>query len=347
LISGYNGIRRLNGHAHASAPGPFRLLDASLGGQVGWLLGFAVVGAVAIAVASRLRRGDPRTGWILLVGGAFAATAVVFSSARGTFHPYYTLLLAPFTAALVGAAAVQLVRSRVAAALAVVVGALTEVIVIGNGAHQLRWLVPLLIAGGACLAVGLVQLRTPRARPALATAALVGLLAAPTVWAVETLGHPTSASLPSGGPVAVPSAGSPHLRHAALGARQLREVLRYAHRNGGGTVAIRSQVMAAPAIIASGAHVAGLGGFTGVQSGPSRSWFAEVVAAGRIRWIYFTGSPRHRYGRLVGPSRVLTAGAAGCRPVRIVSRSHGMHLYDCRHRAAALERQAPLIARSP
>ena len=344
LIGGYNGINRLNGHAHARAPGPFRLLDASLAGQVGWLIGLAIVGGVAVAAASRLRRGDPRTGWILLVGGAFATAAVVLSSAKGTFHPYYTVLLAPFTAALVGAAVVQLVRSPAVAALAVAAGALIEVVVIDNGVHGLRWLVPLLIAGGACTAVGLALPTATRARSALVAVALAGLLAAPTVWAVQTVGHPTSGTVPQGGP----ASAQPIDRSAArvrMHAPELREALSYVRRHGGGTVAVRSQEQAAPAIIASGAHVAGLGGFSGSQSRPSVSWFAGAVHQGQIRWVVFTGSPRVWRAHPGGPSRVLLAAAATCRPVRPGFRNPRIHLVDCRHRAPALERY-PLIVRS-
>src|SRR4051812_40801420 len=103
LIVGYNGLGRVDGQAGgpqsfggAGGPaggggagsvfggdtGPFRLLGASLGGQAGWILGFAVVGGVAILVASRLRRADARTGWLIAVGGAFATTAVTFSYAK-------------------------------------------------------------------------------------------------------------------------------------------------------------------------------------------------------------------------------------------------------------------------
>src|SRR5205085_5226345 len=93
LIFGYNGLGRVDGQAggpgggagpggsavFGSAPGPFRLLNAALGGQAGWLLGFAVVALVALALVSRLRRSDARTGWLLAVGGTFAVTAILFS----------------------------------------------------------------------------------------------------------------------------------------------------------------------------------------------------------------------------------------------------------------------------
>jgi 4-amino-4-deoxy-L-arabinose transferase-like glycosyltransferase len=114
LIWEYNGLGRLEGQTggpgnlgaggtFGGPTGAFRLLNEALGGQAGWLLGAALVGGLGIAALSRLRRTDPRTGWIIAVGGAFAVTAVAFSFAGGIFHPYYTSLLAPFAAALVGA----------------------------------------------------------------------------------------------------------------------------------------------------------------------------------------------------------------------------------------------------
>ena len=119
LILDYNGLGRLDGQAggpqnmggggpggsttFGGATGPLRLLNEGLGGQAGWLLGFALVAIVALAVATRLRRADARTGWLVATGGIFLTTAVAFSFAQGIFHPYYVAQLAPFTAALVGA----------------------------------------------------------------------------------------------------------------------------------------------------------------------------------------------------------------------------------------------------
>ena len=107
LMLGYDGAGRLFGQAggpggggagsgavggqrgpFGGATGPGRLLDHSLGGQAGWLLGFALVAGIGVAVATRLRRGDPRTGWVIAVGGSFATIAVAFSEAKGIFHPF-------------------------------------------------------------------------------------------------------------------------------------------------------------------------------------------------------------------------------------------------------------------
>ena len=129
-----------------------RLLDSSLGGQAGWLLGFALVAGLGIAVASRLRRADERTGWLIVVGGAALTCAVAFSAASGIFHPYYVSQLAPFAAALVGAGVGQIlgggVTARVIAALAIAGGVATTLAVLHNNPGQLEWLPPVLVTAG-------------------------------------------------------------------------------------------------------------------------------------------------------------------------------------------------------
>ncbi|HZV74486.1 MAG TPA: glycosyltransferase family 39 protein [Conexibacter sp.] len=226
LIMGYNGLGRLDGQAggpgggaggpgggglggggggpFGGSAGPFRLLNAALGGQAGWLLGFALVAGAGGIVATRLRREDARSGWLIAVGGAFATTAVAFSFAQGIFHPYYVSLLAPFAAALVGAG-VGLALSggtvgRVTGALAVAGGVATELAVIHVTPNGLKWLVPLLVLGGGAAVLLLASQRTPRVRR-IALAAVLGLLLiAPGAWAVQTLGHATSGTFPAGGP---------------------------------------------------------------------------------------------------------------------------------------------------
>src|SRR5207244_8849033 len=84
LIFGYNGLGRVDGQTggpgggpggspggsslFGGAAGPFRLLNGALGGQGGWLLGFALVCALALLLATRLRRSAARSGWLITVG---------------------------------------------------------------------------------------------------------------------------------------------------------------------------------------------------------------------------------------------------------------------------------------
>ncbi|MGV1049957.1 MAG: ArnT family glycosyltransferase [Solirubrobacterales bacterium] len=224
LILEYNGFGRLDGQAGGPGAfgggGPFggsagigRLLNESLGGQAGWLLGLALVGGLGIALLSRLRREDPRTGWIIAVGGAFAVTAVAFSFAGGIFHPYYVSLLAPFAAALTGATFAQ-VRcgghgGRLLGAAAIAAGAVTELVVIGN-VDDLGWLVPLIVVGAGAAAVGLLLGDLPsRWRTTSLLAGFAVLLIAPAIWSVQTLGHPTSGTFPAGGPAPASRLGGP------------------------------------------------------------------------------------------------------------------------------------------
>jgi 4-amino-4-deoxy-L-arabinose transferase-like glycosyltransferase len=221
LITEYNGAGRLDGQTggpggaggtmFGGTPGVGRLLNSALGGQAGWLLGFALVSGVAVLVASRLRRGDARSGWLIAVGGAFVTTAVVFSEAHGIFHPYYVSLLAPFAAALTGAGVAQLrkggLQARVLAPLAIVAGVVCEVAVLHQYPGQLTWVVPMLIVVGAGAALVLGAFTDQAIRTAALSCAAVALLIAPGVWAVDTLGYATSATFPSGGPQSALTAG--------------------------------------------------------------------------------------------------------------------------------------------
>jgi 4-amino-4-deoxy-L-arabinose transferase-like glycosyltransferase len=230
LIFGYNGLGRVagqtggpsggggpggagggfGGNLFGGATGPFRLLQSALGDQAGWLLGFALVAGLALLVLTRLRRRDPRTGWLIAVGGAFATTAVVFSYASGIFHPYYVSFLAPFAALLVGAGAgMMLPRSlggaldgraaQVIAPLAIGAGAITELVVLGNLGGAMSWAKPILIGvAGACALLLAIE-GAGRYRAAFVGVAMAALLAAPAAWAVQTVGYPTSSTFPSGG----------------------------------------------------------------------------------------------------------------------------------------------------
>jgi 4-amino-4-deoxy-L-arabinose transferase-like glycosyltransferase len=224
LMLDYNGLNRVGGQAGVPAgaggsmsggtPGPLRLLSSALGGQVGWLLGFVLVTSVAMVLASGLRRSDARSGWLIAVGGAFLATAVLFSAAGGIFHPYYVSLLAPFLAALAGAGFAQLASGRLNARalgpVALAAGVAVELVIRARYPGQLPWLAPLLLSAGAVTAVVLALASRPRVRLLGAAAALALLLAAPAAWALDTLGYAASATFPSGGPASVatgPGAG--------------------------------------------------------------------------------------------------------------------------------------------
>jgi 4-amino-4-deoxy-L-arabinose transferase-like glycosyltransferase len=238
LIFNYNGLGRLAGQTGGPAGGGgaggpgggggagglfggntgiFRLLQSSLGDQAGWLLGFALVSGLGLLVLTRLRRRDPRTGWLIVVGGAFLTTVVAFSFAQGIFHPYYVSLVAPFAAALVGAGVGQMLprpfgvaqdgrTARVLAPLAIAAGVVTELVVLGT-ISGLSWAYPLVIGVGGGTAVLLAVSLPARLRAGLVAVGVAALLAAPATWAAETLGHATSGTFPAGGPASAQTGG--------------------------------------------------------------------------------------------------------------------------------------------
>jgi 4-amino-4-deoxy-L-arabinose transferase-like glycosyltransferase len=224
LIFSYNGVGRIAGQSggpgaigggggrggttFGGATGIFRLLQTGLGDQAGWLLGFAVVAGLGVMISSRLRRTDPRTGWLIAIGGAFVTTAVVFSLAQGIFHPYYVSFLAPFTAALIGAGVGMALRpergARIISAAAIAAGAVTELVVLGTLNGALSWARPLAIVAAVAGALTVVLRISPRLRAVIVTGAMALLLAAPAAWAAETIGHAASSTFPTGGPASAP-----------------------------------------------------------------------------------------------------------------------------------------------
>ncbi|HEV2974692.1 MAG TPA: hypothetical protein VGX69_06795 [Solirubrobacteraceae bacterium] len=150
---------------------------------------------------------------------------------------------------------------------------------------------------------------------------------------------------------------------APMGNEQsITQALSYVKQHGGGTIAVSSQSSAASAIVASGAKVAGIGGFSGRESDVTAGWLAQRVSSGAIRWVLVEASGAGRGGRgLPGDTRAgskaaMTAIAKACMRVTLATsedtsaeaRSGGgagttssaseTALYDCQGRAAALER---------
>ncbi|MDQ6751086.1 MAG: hypothetical protein M3Z33_10080, partial [Actinomycetota bacterium] len=129
-------------------------------------------------------------------------------------------------------------------------------------------------------------------------------------------------------------------------ATTLRQAIGYAKTHAGGTIATSSQAGAASQVVASGANVAGIGGFSGRESEVNVRWLADAVRAGRIRWVLTSagggpGGGRARDGR-VGASKVMSAVTQACAAVTLPSAafsgqsSAGGGFYDCAGRSQAL-----------
>jgi 4-amino-4-deoxy-L-arabinose transferase-like glycosyltransferase len=413
LILGYNGVGRVAGQAGSTlggvggagggAIGPLRLLDSELGGQAGWLVGFALASALGVLACTRGRRADARTGWTLAVGGAFLVSALVFSVASGIFHPYYVSFLAPWTALLVGAGVGEVLSGRrsgqIVGVLAIAAGAVTELIVLGNLGGSVSWARPLVLAVCTACVLALALRLSARARAAVVAVAIAALLAAPAAWAVDTLGYATSSTFPAGGPQNATSLGGGGFPggHGGFGrgfpaggrggfggggrpargrgafrgggrggfsaaghggfsaggrspgaaagggggmfagdSSELEAAATWVRHHGGGTVGVESQSSAAEAILAGDANVAGLGGFSGVESTVSVRWLAMEVRDGKLRWLLADDSSSGFSDGRTGSETAFASAEKVARKVTVTYDHQTFTLYDLHGRAAAL-----------
>jgi 4-amino-4-deoxy-L-arabinose transferase-like glycosyltransferase len=210
--------------------GPFRLLDAQLGGQVGWLLPLAVIGLVVAALESnwrrlvdqkRLRLALDRRQQSLVLWGMWLLAQTAFFSVAGFFHSYYLVMLAPAIAALsgIGVAALWQGYRRggwrswlLPVALLAVVA--VQVYLLNPYPDWSAWLTPLVVGLALIAAVTLVVTRLflGRMLGAALGAVVLGLaalLSAPTTWAAYTMQHGTGGGLGQAGPSARGAFGGP------------------------------------------------------------------------------------------------------------------------------------------
>ena len=334
LILGQNGFSRLEPASGSTVSpltgdaGVLRLVEAPFGGQIGWFLPAAVI---VLLLALRSARGLTHLpaghlvfgGWLLLAGG-------VFSLMGGAMHPYYTDLLAPAVAALVGLGAADLARAGApftgrwrgrVAVVALVAGlgwyAVTVVAVLPSAAV---WsglvVVGLLVALGAT--VGTWRSSSVRRRAALrvvaAATTAAALLLGPTAFAASTLSHPVQGANPLAGPT---ETGDGHAEFTGALVSFLR-----AHHVGAvrWAAAVATSTPASTLQLQTGLPVLPLGGFTGHSGYPQPGQLEALVRSGQLRYIVLAGpytSPRPITPRgLIGTptARAMTwAMAHGCR----------------------------------
>ncbi|WP_405742692.1 glycosyltransferase family 39 protein [Streptomyces sp. NBC_00028] len=231
LVIGYNGFGRIfgasssvgsqgNGASFGGEAGLYRLFNSIMGGQISWLIPFALVALVgALVLRGRAPRTDAKRAAVLLWGGWFVLHYLTFALAEGTFHPYYVTAMAPGIAALAGIGAVMLYRAFVEGSAAKWAWVLPSAI-----AASTVWAVVLLqrvsgsgtlytvaevVAGvaGAAAVLGLLLGRFTRRQRLMgcaALAAVVALLAGPAAYSVSAA---TTASTNGTNPTAGPSTG--------------------------------------------------------------------------------------------------------------------------------------------
>jgi 4-amino-4-deoxy-L-arabinose transferase-like glycosyltransferase len=238
LIFGYNGFGRLTGNETGSvtggggvagagagggagggsqwgATGLTRLFGADMGTQISWLIPAALVLMLgALWLSWRESRTSKLRAATVLWGATLLCIGLTISLSKGIIHPYYTVALAPAIGALVGIGGTALWQRRDSVVArgflsgAIAVTSWWAYVLLGRATFE-SWLRPLVVVVGiaAALAVWVGKHLHRGIGIAVATSALVTMLAAPAAYAIDTASTPHTGSIPSAGPTSTGARG--------------------------------------------------------------------------------------------------------------------------------------------
>ncbi|WP_256978832.1 glycosyltransferase family 39 protein [Rhodococcus sp. 02-925g] len=328
LTFGYNGLGRLTGNEHGGVAESFsgsagsaghgaqtgitRLFAAAQGGQISWLIPAAfVLVAAGIIMRGRATRQDFRRAWFVMWGLWLVGCSVVFSFMSGTFHSYYTIVIAPAIAAIVGAALRELwVRrekfwGRAILALVSAVTTATSFAFLARTPEFVPWLRWVVLGVGIVVALALVVRGSRHVSRAVAAVALAVALAGPVAYVADTVVTPHSGGGPSAGP-SIPSEAAESRNgvrddsagHSAQFTAQapddrLTALLESGAQHYTWVAATIGSNAAAGLQLATDDPVMPVGGFSGTDPSPTLDQFEADVAAGKIHYfIAGTGTSR-------------------------------------------------------
>jgi 4-amino-4-deoxy-L-arabinose transferase-like glycosyltransferase len=328
LIFGYNGLDRISnaggGGGFSGAPGPLRLFNQIVGGQISWLLPAAGIALVAGAAwTARRPRTDRTRAAVLLWGGWLLVSAAIYSFMTGVIHPYYTNTLAPAIAVAVGVGTAILWKrrgqlgARVVLASMLLASAIWSYALLDRTPDWHPWLrYAVLLAGVAATVAIIAGDRVKETmRPAVATAGLLAALAGPAAYTLSTVADAKTGSTPSAGPALASTAGFQGAGvHPVGGARAgdapgdvttsraLAAALEQGSSRYTWVAATPSAQTAASVELATGESVMAIGGFSGADPAITLARFKQLVAEGKIHYYLAGGGPGGpRAGRVAGP----------------------------------------------
>jgi 4-amino-4-deoxy-L-arabinose transferase-like glycosyltransferase len=302
LIFGYNGISRITGSGPVifadGGQGLFRMFDFELGGQISWFLLLAIVGVVGgfCLTRGRARTDRDRAGFVLW-GGMFLTYFAVFDDARGLFHPYYTVVMAPAVAALAGAGSLALwqlgrrsLRWAWVLPMTIVLSVLWSDELLVRSPSYGTWLGLTAGIAGVAAAFALFMTLTRPLWPswcgvAAGTMAAAAILAGPLAYSLTSVNNVTT-SPATAGPV-----GATRSSSARSDDTVSQRLVNYLEQHRGSAtylVAVTGSTTAAPFVLQSGQPVIAMGGYLGWDPTPTLGVFRHLVATGMVRYVYAT-----------------------------------------------------------
>ena len=293
------GAPRAPSFAAGTTKGWGKLFNGYLGTQAGWLYPLAALALIAGLV--RLRRAgrtDVERGGYIMWGTWLVVIAVAFSAGE-VAHAAYMAALAPPLAALSGAGLVAFWRAYrsggppawlLPAAIALTAG--WTAYLTGKFPTFLPWLVWVMVAlaGVALLilAFGVLARRTATVPGRVGLViGLAALLIVPTTYALSTMDRKYGGNIVevAAGPAGRPSNG-PFAGPTGTLTPPQQQMMDYLSANRSGATylfATDSWTIASPYVIATGAKIMPMGGFTADAPTPTLAEFQRLVAGGKVR----------------------------------------------------------------
>ncbi len=296
---------------------PFRLFSSQLGGQIAWLLPFALLGMLALAWQRRFRLQRDRQQQSLIFWGMWLLTMGIFFSVAGFFQPYYMTEMAPAICALFGIGLVVMWQDFQQPGwrgwllpIALVLTAAEQIYLLSSYPAWSRWLTPCIVVLTVVAIASLMLVRLaprfrasvfrPRFLMAFVGAGVLALLLAPSVWAVIPVIQNTTAFTPTAGPTQRGDGGFGGGNDTVD-----PKLLSYLETNQGSAkylVATPSSMSADGIILATNKPVMAMGGFSGSDPILTTSQLQSLIANGTVRYFLLSAP---RTGQQQIPSQVL------------------------------------------
>lgn len=297
--------RQLGGET--GLPGPFRLFNHQMGGQISWLLPFALMGIVIALYQFRRQALSEISRIKLLFWGCWLIPEMVFFSIAQGAHRYYLVMMAPAIAALVGISYMTLVnwsasegkrRYLLPVTLLVTIG--VQVAIIAGYNEWRPWML-LLVIGAGVLTVLLWGWQDRRGggqqnkyHYTIVVAGVVSLLIAPFAWSLTPVLYGSgNAAFPYAGPDLNTQLSQSNVPGSMLNLSgrftvdtgKLENFLA-SHRSGEKyIVAVPNAHIASPIILDMGQPVITYGGFMGSEKILNTEKLEELVTSGQVRYI--------------------------------------------------------------
>ncbi|MDV6269240.1 glycosyltransferase family 39 protein [Rhodococcus globerulus] len=318
LVLGYNGLGRIFGNSGGGGGGMSggaagssfggttgldRLFGSEMGIQISWLIPAALIALVLGLIArGRAPRTDLLRASMIVWGGWFLVTGLIFSYMSGTIHPYYTVALAPAIAGMIAAGgyALWLKRSRWIgrlglASMMLAAGIWSWVLLHRNSdwLPALEWIVLAgTVVGAALILLGARNRFRKLAIAGLVVGSLAGIGGSAS-YSIATAATAHSGSIPTAGPAGAVSIAPTPSAGTGANSSELTAML-----IGAGTrwsAATNGSQSAATYELASNTAVMAIGGWSS-DPAPTLDQFISYVANGDVHYYVAGGQGGGRGG---------------------------------------------------